>query len=408
MHGRQWLVVLAAIAALVVLSGPSHAATAESCRGLPATLVGTDRADALLGTPDRDVIVAGRGNDVIWGRGGHDVICAEDGHDTVYGGRGDDLIDAGRGSDEIYAGAGDDIVRGKRGADLLEGAAGDDRLFGGPGADVTRGQSGVDHCWAEIRSKCESGQTTTQPPPRLQVIPSSIEVEATSPVTAVLRFRTNVCATARHQGIGDVSDPFLNPAVGHQVVHTGGNYPLANPCWVTHRAEFGTWTPPLEPCGRYLLSAEVRDKRGQHAQVPPQTVAVPCRAPTVPALGDIDITYESNYGTVWDVAIAYSGPERARIVIDRIAGRNSGECLMEEIAIGYMWWWDGAIDHERYDLDPCGYRPDTPGASSIEGIGTPKDFVVLKARAITWDGQESDPSYITVDWDYCRDVPDGC
>lgn len=405
-NGAFLVIILVASVTGVAPAGSGQ--VGPRCRNHPATIVGTDQADALEGTPGRDVIVAGRGNDIIDGKGGRDIICANEGHDTVYGRGGNDIIDAGPGDDVIFAGRGEDRVSGQSGTDLLEGGAGDDRLRGGPGPDTARGQGGHDHCRAEIRRSCEAGETTAGPPTRLKVVPSSIGVEVTSPTSATLRFRTNVCATARHRAEGDTDERFLNPAITHTVVHTGGNFPVATPCWIDHRVEFGVWTPALEPCGHYVFSSDVRDSRGQRASVGPLQVAIPCPTPATPVMSDLDIAYETPIGTVWSLSVDYDGAERVRLVFQRVEGVGAGQCLIEEFAIDHMWWWvDGETDRERLEHDRCGYRADVPWASGYEGFSG-VGSVLIEARAIAWDGQESAPSTYLVDWDYCRDVPDGC
>jgi Ca2+-binding RTX toxin-like protein len=75
-------------------SGPASAAPASGyeCRGVAATIVGTNGADEIEGTRKRDVIVALAGNDEIDGNGGNDLICAGAGRDDVDGGSGNDRI----------------------------------------------------------------------------------------------------------------------------------------------------------------------------------------------------------------------------------------------------------------------------------------------------------------------------
>jgi hypothetical protein len=92
---------------------------APTCRGRTATIVGTNHADTLRGTPRRDVIVALRGNDTIRGRAGNDVICA---------GRGNDHVTGDNGADRINGGPGRDTLRGGKGKDRLNGGPGPDRL----------------------------------------------------------------------------------------------------------------------------------------------------------------------------------------------------------------------------------------------------------------------------------------
>jgi Ca2+-binding RTX toxin-like protein len=116
------LVATAGLAAPVVLAPTAHAA-APTCGGLKATIVGNDKANAITGTPQRDVIAARGGNDTVRGIGGNDVICGGDGADTILGGDGNDRIwgeadllridQFGRvvkKGDSISGGAGDDTI----------------------------------------------------------------------------------------------------------------------------------------------------------------------------------------------------------------------------------------------------------------------------------------------------------
>ena len=88
------------------------------CNGVPATKVGTSRADRLRGTRRRDVIAALGGNDVVTGLGGNDLICG------------------GAGRDSLFGGAGRDRLLGGPGRDRLVGGRGRDKLLGGPGRDL--------------------------------------------------------------------------------------------------------------------------------------------------------------------------------------------------------------------------------------------------------------------------------
>jgi glucose/arabinose dehydrogenase len=88
-----------------------------SCKGIPATIVGTDGSDVRSGTPGRDVIVGLGGNDKLSGFAGNDLICGGAGRDTLQGGKGSDQLD------------------GQEGKDILKGGPGKDKLNGGPGKD---------------------------------------------------------------------------------------------------------------------------------------------------------------------------------------------------------------------------------------------------------------------------------
>jgi SpoIID/LytB domain protein len=145
-HPRLLLPLLTV--ALLAATVPAAGAAATTCLGIEATIVGSSRADDLMGTPGPDVIVAGGGNDRVFGRGGDDLICAGPGNDTVLGGAGndrllgeggDDALTGGRGSDLLAGGPGADVLRGGGADDQLSGDAGPDSLMGGPGADTLLG-----------------------------------------------------------------------------------------------------------------------------------------------------------------------------------------------------------------------------------------------------------------------------
>lgn len=114
------------------------------CNGLPATIVGSDRADTIRGTNRNDVIATLGGRDNVDGRGGDDTICLGDGADTANGNRGNDTIIGGGGSDDINGNGGDDDIRSGAGADTVNGGAGDDIIDTGVGADTVRGGGGND------------------------------------------------------------------------------------------------------------------------------------------------------------------------------------------------------------------------------------------------------------------------
>ena len=81
-----------------------------TCKGLPATIVGTNATETIVGTPGNDVIQGLGGNDVIKGLGGKDVICGGSGNDKLFGGIGNDAMDGGSGSDLCDGGNGTDTA----------------------------------------------------------------------------------------------------------------------------------------------------------------------------------------------------------------------------------------------------------------------------------------------------------
>ena len=129
------LVLGLSLTAVVV---PAEAA-APRCDGIKATIVGNARANTITGTPRRDVIVAGDGDDRVRGLGGNDVICGDLGSDRLVGGAGNDRI---FGEEDAYGP--DAFGRIAKRGDLLVGEGGDDHIDPGydirpttPGATVT-------------------------------------------------------------------------------------------------------------------------------------------------------------------------------------------------------------------------------------------------------------------------------
>jgi hypothetical protein len=96
---------------------PPPPASPPTCKGKPATIVGTSGNDVRKGTSAEDVIVGLGGNDKLSGLAGNDLICGRAGKDTLTGGKG---------NDKLY---------GKAGKDTLKGGPGKDKLKGGPGKD---------------------------------------------------------------------------------------------------------------------------------------------------------------------------------------------------------------------------------------------------------------------------------
>jgi RTX calcium-binding nonapeptide repeat (4 copies) len=89
-----------------------------SCKGKPATIVGTNGRDVRKGTSGKDVMVGLGGSDTLSGLAGNDVIC---------GGAGKDTLKGGKGSDKLLGGAGKDTLKGGPGNDKLKGGAGKDK-----------------------------------------------------------------------------------------------------------------------------------------------------------------------------------------------------------------------------------------------------------------------------------------
>ena len=100
-----------------------------TCRGIAASVVGTESSEVVTGTTGVDIIAGLGGNDRIRGLDERDLICGGSGNDRVLGGRG---------NDEVRGDAGDDLLKGQAGRDHHIGGRGDDECRSGPGRDTGR------------------------------------------------------------------------------------------------------------------------------------------------------------------------------------------------------------------------------------------------------------------------------
>lgn len=117
MRTRTSLLIAAIACSPVLVAVPAEAVT--TCGGLPATIVGTNGNDTMLGTPLRDVVALLGGKDTFDGLSGNDIICGGAGKDRLAGGAGNDLIYGDAGKDYFIEGAGDDRIVGGGGRDYL-------------------------------------------------------------------------------------------------------------------------------------------------------------------------------------------------------------------------------------------------------------------------------------------------
>jgi len=141
------LLALGLAAAAVAAEAPSPSGDSPRCHGARVTILGTDEADHLRGTPGRDVIAGIGGDDEIIGGLGNDIVCGGPGGDLIHGGRGNDMVDGGGGDFDIVIGdLGDDHVMGGPGeGDEAAGSLGIDTVSGGPGdRDLVHGDYGYD------------------------------------------------------------------------------------------------------------------------------------------------------------------------------------------------------------------------------------------------------------------------
>ena len=99
---------------------PSNAigpAAAPPCKGIAATIVGTDGPDQIPGTAAADVIAALGGNDTVSALAANDVVCGGPGKDTLKGGKGKDTLLGQKGKDALKGGGGRDLCKGGKGND---------------------------------------------------------------------------------------------------------------------------------------------------------------------------------------------------------------------------------------------------------------------------------------------------
>lgn len=133
------------------LAGGDGRDTADySSRDLPLIIKVNGRADDGQANErdnvgnDIEIILGGKGNDLITAGGAAHWLKGGDGRDTLIGTAEADTLD-GEGSDDLLQGlAGDDQLLGGSGDDRLEGGDGHDKLLGGSGADVLLGDAGDD------------------------------------------------------------------------------------------------------------------------------------------------------------------------------------------------------------------------------------------------------------------------
>ena len=134
---RIWkqLVSLVAMggASVLLLAGLSSPAWAvPTCKGQPATIVGTAENDTLEGGDGDDVIVGLGGRDSIYGNFGNDVLCGGADADWVDGGANDDYIAGNGGDDRLY---GDPTVQYDEDENAFYGNGWNDTFLGGDHSD---------------------------------------------------------------------------------------------------------------------------------------------------------------------------------------------------------------------------------------------------------------------------------
>ncbi|MDP9068388.1 MAG: hypothetical protein M3N53_08615 [Actinomycetota bacterium] len=89
------------------------------------------------------------------GSGRADILIGDDGPNLLVGNGKGDIIDGGAGDDDLRGRSGPDEIAGGAGSDRLSGHTGYDGLEGGEGADVASGGRHDDRCDAEETRGCE-------------------------------------------------------------------------------------------------------------------------------------------------------------------------------------------------------------------------------------------------------------
>lgn len=118
-----------AVAALLVLISGVIVWTPAQAVPPGCTEIGTDREDALAGTPRVDKLCALGGDDWSHGANGNDSILGGSGSDTLVGGPGRDAIRGGPGDDRL-------ISVDSHSTDRLKGGAGFDRCYADRGERI--------------------------------------------------------------------------------------------------------------------------------------------------------------------------------------------------------------------------------------------------------------------------------
>ena len=96
--------------------------------------LGSEAGDWIIGTQRADVIVGLGSNDTLQGGNNDDLICGGAGNDLLHGDNGNDLMSGGAGDDDLW---------GMKGNDVLDGDSSFDHCTGGQGNDVTASCEGI-------------------------------------------------------------------------------------------------------------------------------------------------------------------------------------------------------------------------------------------------------------------------
>jgi Ca2+-binding RTX toxin-like protein len=112
--------------------------------GFPSFRWGTGGDDLLVGGRGTDLLIGRAGNDTLFGGQGNDYLNGGDGNDRLFGGQGRDILVTGAGNDVADGGQGNDLIIGGAGATILAGGQGHDLIFTGAGTSIALGGQGHD------------------------------------------------------------------------------------------------------------------------------------------------------------------------------------------------------------------------------------------------------------------------
>jgi Ca2+-binding RTX toxin-like protein len=148
-----------ALTASALLGMPTAQASAPTCFGRPATVIGTTGDDTISAEPGA-VVYGGGGNDFIDFTGGY--VCGGPGDDHLssrHGRAAADHVNGGAGADTLQGNFGVDTMLGGGGADVLDDTddfdwpdsfdPGTDVMRGGAGDDLVRSTSGADKVYGD-------------------------------------------------------------------------------------------------------------------------------------------------------------------------------------------------------------------------------------------------------------------
>ena len=183
-------------------SFPLTAALSTSCSpSNPPPPPGTNFADLIYGSDQRDIINGGNGNDELHGCDGNDDLFGDNGEDKLFGDAGNDFLSGDNAKDELTGGPGADTFDCGNAKDVTI------RDFNADEGDKFVNKSPPPATIPTVEgSTCEKAEINS--PPTLQ-LPSAITAEATGPGGAVVTFT----ATATDAQDGSIT-PVCNPPSG--------------------------------------------------------------------------------------------------------------------------------------------------------------------------------------------------